>query len=71
LILLTIRMIPHVIVLEPGLVVYKISDGYWLLGRPTLEDPSPKSWSRYQVSCGEYVAWPSQNIDFIMFEIAS
>jgi hypothetical protein len=31
-------MIPHVIVLEPGLVIYKIYNGYWLLGRPTLED---------------------------------
>lgn len=31
-------MIPHVIVLEPGLVVYKIYNGYWFLGRPTLED---------------------------------
>jgi peroxiredoxin len=31
-------MIPHVVVLEPGLVVYKIYNGYWFLGRPTLED---------------------------------
>jgi hypothetical protein len=31
-------MIPHVIVLEPGLVVHKIYNGYWFLGRPTLED---------------------------------
>src|SRR5437879_11049558 len=31
-------MIPHVIVLEPGLVIYKIYDGYWFFGRPTLED---------------------------------
>jgi hypothetical protein len=31
-------MIPHVIVLEPGLVVYKIYNGYWFWGRPTLED---------------------------------
>jgi hypothetical protein len=31
-------MIPHVIVLEPGLVVYKIYNGYWFFGRPTLED---------------------------------
>jgi hypothetical protein len=30
-------MIPHVIVLEPGLVVYKIYNGYWFFGRPTLE----------------------------------
>ena len=31
-------MIPHVIVLEPGLVIYKIYNGYWFLGRPTVED---------------------------------
>ncbi|PZM08603.1 redoxin domain-containing protein [Rhizobium tubonense] len=31
-------MIPHVIVLEPGLVIYKIYDGYWFFGRPTTED---------------------------------
>jgi peroxiredoxin len=31
-------MIPHVIVLEPGLIVHKIYNGYWYLGRPTLED---------------------------------
>jgi peroxiredoxin len=31
-------MIPHTIVLGPDLVVYKIYNGYWFLGRPTLED---------------------------------
>ena len=31
-------MIPHVIVLEPGLVIYKIYNGYWFLGRPTNEE---------------------------------
>ena len=31
-------MIPHMIVLEPGLVVYKIYNGYWFFGRPTLEE---------------------------------
>ena len=31
-------MIPHVIVLEPGLVVYKIYIGYWFFGRPTMEE---------------------------------
>ena len=31
-------MIPHVAVLEPGLVIYKIYNGYWFFGRPTLED---------------------------------
>jgi len=31
-------MIPHVIVLQPGLVVFKIYNGYWFFGRPTLEE---------------------------------
>jgi peroxiredoxin len=31
-------MIPHTILLEPGLIVYKIYNGYWFFGRPTLEE---------------------------------
>lgn len=31
-------MIPHTIVLEPGLIVYKIYMGYWFFGRPTIEE---------------------------------
>jgi peroxiredoxin len=31
-------MIPHTIVLGPGLVIYKIYNGYWFFGRPTIED---------------------------------
>jgi peroxiredoxin len=31
-------MIPHAIVLEPALVIYKIYNGYWFFGRPTVED---------------------------------
>jgi len=31
-------MIPHVIVLEPGLVIHKIYNGYWYFGRPTMEE---------------------------------
>ena len=31
-------MIPHVIVLEPDLVIYKVYNGYRFWGRPTLED---------------------------------
>jgi peroxiredoxin len=31
-------MIPHTLVLEPGLVVYKIYVGYWYFGRPTVEE---------------------------------
>jgi hypothetical protein len=32
------QMIPHTIVCEPGLVIYKIYDGYWYFGRPTIEE---------------------------------
>jgi peroxiredoxin len=31
-------MIPHTLVLEPGLVIYKIYMGYWFFGRPTQEE---------------------------------
>ena len=31
-------MIPHTVVLEPGLRVYKIYNGYWFFGRPTIEE---------------------------------
>ena len=31
-------MIPHTIVLEPGLIVFKIYNGYWYFGRPTVEE---------------------------------
>jgi peroxiredoxin len=31
-------MIPHTVVLEPHLVVYKVYNGYWFFGRPTIED---------------------------------
>ncbi|GHO85365.1 redoxin domain-containing protein [Dictyobacter formicarum] len=31
-------MIPHTLVLEPGLRIYKIYNGYWFWGRPSPED---------------------------------
>ena len=31
-------MIPHTIVLEPGLIVYKVYNGYWFFGRATIEE---------------------------------
>jgi peroxiredoxin len=31
-------MIPYTLVLEPGLIVYKIYNGYWFFGRPTLDE---------------------------------
>jgi peroxiredoxin len=31
-------MIPYTVVLEPGLRVYKIYNGYWFFGRPTVEE---------------------------------
>lgn len=31
-------MIPHTVVLEPSLRTYKIYNGYWFFGRPTVEE---------------------------------
>jgi peroxiredoxin len=31
-------MIPHVFVLAPGLVIYRVYNGYWFFGRPTVEE---------------------------------
>ena len=31
-------MVPHTLVLEPGLVVHSIYNGYWYFGRPTVEE---------------------------------
>ncbi len=31
-------MIPHTVVLEPGLKVYKIYNGYWYWGRPSIDE---------------------------------
>ena len=31
-------MIPHVVVLEPNLMIHKIYCGYWFFGRPTMEE---------------------------------
>src|SRR5918996_539784 len=31
-------MIPHTLVLEPGLVVHSIYNGYWFWGRPSVDD---------------------------------
>ncbi len=31
-------MIPYTLVLEPGLIIFKIYDGYWFFGRPTIEE---------------------------------
>lgn len=31
-------MIPHTLVLEPGLKIYRIYNGYWYFGRPTVEE---------------------------------
>jgi peroxiredoxin len=50
-------MIPHVIVLEPGLVVYKLYNGYWFFGRPTVEElrqdlreVCKKSWPDWDIT---------------------
>src|SRR5579862_5775279 len=31
-------MIPYTIVLEPGLMIFKIYNGYWFFGRPSIEE---------------------------------
>ena len=31
-------MIPHTLVLKPGLVVHSVYNGYWFWGRPSIED---------------------------------
>jgi len=31
-------MIPHTLVLRPGLVIYSVYNGYWFWGRPSFED---------------------------------
>jgi peroxiredoxin len=31
-------MIPHTLVLEPGLRIHKVYNGYWFFGRPTVEE---------------------------------
>ena len=31
-------MIPYTLVLEPGLIVFKVYCGYWFFGRPTIEE---------------------------------
>ncbi|MGH3407544.1 MAG: hypothetical protein ACRDRJ_34350, partial [Streptosporangiaceae bacterium] len=31
-------MIPHTLVLKPGLVVHSVYDGYWFWGRPSFDD---------------------------------
>ena len=32
------QMVPHTVVCAPGLVIYKIYNGYWFFGRPTVEE---------------------------------
>jgi hypothetical protein len=32
------QMVPHTIVCEPGLIVYRVYNGYWFFGRPTVEE---------------------------------
>jgi len=31
-------MIPHTLVLKPGLVIHSVYNGYWHWGRPSIED---------------------------------
>jgi peroxiredoxin len=32
------QMVPHTIVCEPGLLIFKIYNGFWFFGRPTVEE---------------------------------
>ncbi len=58
-------MVPHVIVLAPGLVIYKIYNGYWFFGRPTVEelrqdlrDVSMKCRPDWDITASEFkAAW--------------
>ena len=51
-------MIPHVIVLEPGLVIHKIYNGYWFFGRPTVEEVSRKCRPDWDITTPELnAAW--------------
>jgi peroxiredoxin len=34
-------MIPHTLVIKPGLVIYSIYNGYWFWGRPSVIEPCP------------------------------
>ena len=31
-------MIPHTLVLKPGLVIHSVYNGYWFWGRPSVDD---------------------------------
>ena len=58
-------MIPHVVVLEPGLIVHKIYSGYWFFGRPTMEElrqdlraVTRKCWPDWVITTPEMIrAW--------------
>jgi peroxiredoxin len=58
-------MIPHTLVLRPGLVVHKIYNGYWFWGRPSfydlwhdLRDVSSETWPDWDLSApGLREAW--------------
>jgi hypothetical protein len=36
-------MIPHTLVLKPGLVIHSVHNGYWFWGRPSIEAKGPGS----------------------------
>ena len=31
-------MVPHTLVLKPGLVIHSVYNGYWFWGRPSIDD---------------------------------
>jgi len=51
-------MIPHTLVLKPGLVIYSIYNGYWFWGRPSVADFSTfHGWSKRADAKTAQVAW--------------
>jgi len=45
-------MIPHTIVLEPALVIYKIYMGYWFFGRPCGRSSPRPAFGDYEMPAG-------------------
>ena len=63
-------MIPHTLVLRPGLVVHRIYNGYWFWGRPSfadlwrdLREVGAEAWSDWDLSTpGLREAWDAGDV---------
>jgi peroxiredoxin len=49
-------MIPHTLVLKPGLVIHSIYNGYWFWGRPSFVDLSQQAGAARSVGRGRLLA---------------